>query len=87
MASQIADQFKLFGTNLKVRVELVTGGQDQTKQSVLLSDLPHIIVATPGRLADLIKSTDLRLNKERVKIRVSKMVYFSDYDRLQTTRL
>ena len=64
LASQIADQFKLFGTNLKVRVELVTGGQDQTKQSVLLSDLPHIIVATPGRLADLIKSTDLRLNKE-----------------------
>jgi len=63
LASQIADQFKLFGTNLKVRVELVTGGQDQTKQSVLLSDLPHIIVATPGRLADLIKSTDLRLNK------------------------
>jgi ATP-dependent RNA helicase DDX49/DBP8 len=32
LASQIADQFKLFGTNIKVRVELVTGGMDQTKQ-------------------------------------------------------
>jgi ATP-dependent RNA helicase DDX49/DBP8 len=30
---------------------------------LLLADLPHIIVATPGRLADLIGSTDLRLNK------------------------
>ena len=29
----------------------------------MLADLPHIIVATPGRLADLIGSTDLRLNK------------------------
>ena len=32
LASQIADQFKLFGTNMKVRVELVTGGIDQTTQ-------------------------------------------------------
>lgn len=32
LASQIADQFKLFGNNIKVRVELVTGGSDQTKQ-------------------------------------------------------
>lgn len=32
LASQIADQFKLFGTNMKVRVELVTGGMDQTQQ-------------------------------------------------------
>ena len=24
---------------------------------------PHVIVATPGRLADLLRSTDLRLNK------------------------
>ena len=49
--------------NLNVRVELVTGGVDSTNQSVSLTELPHIIVATPGRLADLLRSTDLRLNK------------------------
>ena len=60
---KISDQFKLFGVNLNVRVELVTGGVDSTNQSVSLTELPHIIVATPGRLADLLRSTDLRLNK------------------------
>jgi len=63
LALQISDQFKLFGVNLNVRVELVTGGVDSTNQSVSLTELPHIIVATPGRLADLLRSTDLRLNK------------------------
>lgn len=63
LALQISDQFKLFGINLNVRVELVTGGVDSTNQSVSLTELPHIIVATPGRLADLLRSTDLRLNK------------------------
>lgn len=63
LASQIADQFKLFGTNMNVRVELVTGGMDQNKQTLMLSEKPHVIVATPGRLAELLSSTNLRLNK------------------------
>jgi len=77
LASQIADQFKLFGTNMNVRVELVTGGMDQNKQTLMLSEKPHVIVATPGRLAELLsrfvsislccltflRSTNLRLNK------------------------
>ena len=54
LASQIADQFKLFGTNMNVRVELVTGGMDQNRQTLLLSEKPHVIVATPGRLAELL---------------------------------
>ena len=63
LALQISEQFKLFGKGVNVRVELVTGGMDSTAQSVSLTQLPHIIVATPGRLADLLRSTDLRLNK------------------------
>jgi len=43
--------------------------------SLQLSDLPHIIVATPGRLADLIQTTDLRLNK-------IKFLVFDEADRL-----
>ena len=39
---------------MNVRVELVTGGMDQNKQTLLLSEKPHVIVATPGRLAELL---------------------------------
>jgi len=63
LALQISEQFKLFGKGVNVRVELITGGMDSTTQSVNLTQLPHIIVATPGRLADLLRSTDLSLNK------------------------
>jgi len=35
---------------------VITGGQDMMKQGDELSDIPHIIVATPGRLADLLKN-------------------------------
>ena len=57
LALQISEQFKLFGKGVNVRVELITGGMDSTTQSVSLTQLPHIIVATPGRLADLLRST------------------------------
>ena len=57
LALQISEQFKLFGKGVNVRVELITGGMDSTTQSVNLTQLPHIIVATPGRLADLLRST------------------------------
>ena len=63
LALQISEQFKIFGDGINVRVELVTGGVDTTSQSMQLTELPHIIVATPGRLADLLRSTELRLNK------------------------
>ena len=50
LAYQIADQFKAFaGTNLNLRVVVITGGIDMLRQSQELNDVPHVIVATPGR--------------------------------------
>lgn len=37
---------------------MVVGGIDSMKQSIALSNKPHIIIATPGRLADLLRTTD-----------------------------
>ncbi len=37
------------------KVCLVIGGMDVTKQSIELQRRPHIVIATPGRLADLLK--------------------------------
>ena len=36
----------------------MVGGIDTMKQSIALSNKPHIVIATPGRLADLLRTTD-----------------------------
>lgn len=36
----------------------MVGGIDTMKQSLALSNKPHIVIATPGRLADLLRTTD-----------------------------
>ncbi len=51
LAFQIAEQFSAFGAPMGARIVTVTGGTDMVAQSLALSKQPHIIVATPGRLA------------------------------------
>jgi len=51
LAQQIHDQFVAFGARNNTRVQLVVGGMDQTDQILGLAKRPHIVVATPGRLA------------------------------------
>ena len=51
LAYQINEQFKTFaGQNLNLRSTVITGGVDLMKQAAELADIPHVIVATPGRL-------------------------------------
>ncbi len=57
LAFQVADQFKAFGAPMGLRVCTVTGGQDLIQQSTELANKPHVVVATPGRLAHLIMSS------------------------------
>ena len=52
LAKQIAEQFRVFGRPAGVKVVEVVGGMEMLKQSQQLSEKPHIVVATPGRLAD-----------------------------------
>lgn len=59
LAMQLHEQFVAVGEGAKMglRVSLVLGGLDMMKQATELSkSRPHIIVATPGRLVDIIKS-------------------------------
>jgi len=55
LAAQIADQFESLGVGSSVRVCLVIGGLDDQAQSRELSRRPHVVVATPGRLAELVR--------------------------------
>jgi len=56
LALQIGDSFTVLGKPMGLRVVVVTGGRDTIRQSQDLDRRPHIIVATPGRLADHIEN-------------------------------
>jgi len=58
LAFQIADQFKVLGKELNTNVTVITGGMDMVKQGQDLNVKPHIVVSTPGRLADHYESCD-----------------------------
>ncbi|RXN31902.1 putative ATP-dependent RNA helicase DDX49 [Labeo rohita] len=58
LAYQIAEQFRALGKPLGLKDCIVVGGMDMVTQGLELSKKPHVVVATPGRLADHIRSSD-----------------------------
>jgi ATP-dependent RNA helicase DDX49/DBP8 len=58
---------------------LVTGGSDQREQAIALASRPHVVIATPGRLAEHIKTSgeDTICGLRRVRF-----VVFDEADRL-----
>jgi len=67
LAQQITDQFNAFGRPMNVRVCTVIGGMDFTRQARELAATPHIVVATPGRLADHLSSGASQLKLRHVQ--------------------
>ena len=62
LASQIGDSFKTYGRNLPFRHTVIFGGVGQSPQEVALRRGVDILVATPGRLLDLMNQGVVRLN-------------------------
>ncbi|XP_069138526.1 probable ATP-dependent RNA helicase DDX49 [Argopecten irradians] len=58
LAFQIAEQFKVLGKPIGIRVSVITGGLDMMQQGLDLAVKPHIVISTPGRLSDHIQSCD-----------------------------
>ncbi|KJE92077.1 DEAD box polypeptide 49 [Capsaspora owczarzaki ATCC 30864] len=56
LAFQIAEQFRALGKGINLREAVVVGGVDMMQQSLVLAKRPHVIIATPGRLADHLNS-------------------------------
>jgi ATP-dependent RNA helicase DDX49/DBP8 len=52
LALQIYEQFQALGAPQSLKTVLVVGGTDMRPQAIALSQRPHIVIATPGRLAD-----------------------------------
>lgn len=56
LAFQIAEQFTALGKPITLKCSVIVGGRSLIHQARELSERPHVVVATPGRLADLIES-------------------------------
>ena len=52
LAVQISEQFYALSSDLTLRCQVITGGEDIQAQARLILRRPHIIVGTPGRLMD-----------------------------------
>jgi superfamily II DNA/RNA helicase len=79
LAVQVADQFKAFGAPIGLRVLTAVGGLNATAQAQALRKRPHIVVATPGRLAALLsQDSDARC------VRRAAALVLDEADRLLT---
>lgn len=63
LAIQIADSFKLYSKYLKLKTAVIFGGVSQNPQTAELGQGVDILVATPGRLLDLINQRFVRLGE------------------------
>ncbi|WPG98428.1 Hypothetical protein R9X50_00121800 [Acrodontium crateriforme] len=57
LALQIYEQIVAIGSRLGIKATLVTGGADMRAQALELARRPHLVVATPGRLAHHIETS------------------------------
>jgi ATP-dependent RNA helicase RhlE len=62
LASQIADRVAAYGRHLRIRHTVVFGGVSQQRQEIALRHGPDLVVATPGRLLDLMQQGFVRLD-------------------------
>ena len=66
LAIQIGDSFATYGKHLPLKHVLVYGGVSQNSQVRALNKGCHILVATPGRLLDLMNQGYIHLNHLQV---------------------
>ena len=70
LAFQIAEQFTVLGSPLNVQTAVIVGGMDMIAQAIELDNRPHVVVATPGRLVDHLRSSRAEWDLSRVKFLV-----------------
>jgi ATP-dependent RNA helicase RhlE len=90
LATQIADSCKAYGQHLGLRVAIVFGGVGQTPQVQALRHGVDILVATPGRLLDLIQQRHCDLSAIEVLVldeadRMLDMGFLPDVRRILAT--
>jgi ATP-dependent RNA helicase RhlE len=62
LANQIGESFRAYGKNLSITYATVYGGVPQHTQTRMLKQGVDVLIATPGRLLDLINQNFVKLN-------------------------
>ncbi|MFC8172428.1 DEAD/DEAH box helicase [Streptomyces sp. NPDC057325] len=68
LAQQVADALAPYATVLGLRLATVVGGVSIGRQAGALRDGAEVLVATPGRLMDLVERKDCRLDRVAVTV-------------------
>ncbi|MCC9309032.1 DEAD/DEAH box helicase [Kitasatospora sp. RB6PN24] len=68
LAQQVTDALTPYATAVNVRIATVVGGMSITRQANALRRGTELLVATPGRLDDLIARQDVRLDEVRTTV-------------------
>ena len=68
LAAQIRDSFATYGRDIRFRQTVIFGGVGQHAQVQALKRGVHVLVATPGRLLDLLEQGHLRLDDVEVLV-------------------
>jgi ATP-dependent RNA helicase DDX49/DBP8 len=61
----------VLGAPLHIRTAVVVGGMDMMAQALELGNRPHVVIATPGRMVDHLKSSSGEWDLSRIKFLVS----------------
>lgn len=61
LAVQIRDEFEDFAYDMRLYSSLIIGGANMQRQIQELRKHPHVVIATPGRLRDLVEQKVIRL--------------------------
>ncbi|WP_329404874.1 DEAD/DEAH box helicase [Streptomyces melanogenes] len=68
LAQQVTDALTPYARSLRLRLATVVGGMSIGKQANALRSGAEVVVATPGRLKDLIERGDCRLNQVAITV-------------------
>ena len=79
LATHIEEQFKFYGAGINLRTALCIGGTDALRQRLSMDSLPHVVVGTPGRMAELF--SDPHVSWQKFKKNTA-FAIFDEFDRL-----
>ncbi|MEU2423506.1 DEAD/DEAH box helicase [Streptomyces sp. NPDC007851] len=68
LAQQVGEALTPYAGALRLRLATVVGGVSVGRQAAALRDGAEIVVATPGRLHDLVERKDCRLDRVRIAV-------------------
>ncbi|MBU6447522.1 DEAD/DEAH box helicase [Patescibacteria group bacterium] len=68
LAVQVNESLKVLGRSLGLKTAVIIGGESMFRQLSALKQDPHIIIATPGRLIDILSEKRVNLSKVGVLV-------------------